>query len=290
MTPIVKQWIEIFSTYGWVLLLVLMERVWFIYKQPLLREGLTSDIIYTYQNLLLQLLIAASAPVALENILAAHIALNFFPAHSGFLQGSLAQQALWINLVALVIVGEVAFYTAHYFAHKIPFLWEFHRVHHSSVTLDSLSTSRFHIFDRLLFNFPLIIFMVYAAARLEAIVIYYLFRAFMDRYIHSNINGPRWVHKLMISSPHFHRWHHCPDPAVRDHNYSGDFIFMDVLFGTAYDPDPKDKPPPNKFGEPSYSNDFLVQQVMPFIHLYRRFSKSVFKQKDNSSAQDVLGK
>jgi len=270
----IHYWLDLFSTYGWVLIIIVMERIWYIYRQPLLRKGLISDIIYTYQNIIIQVVLAASAPVVIESIIANGVASHFFPTQgNGLLQGALTHQPLWLNLLALVLVGEIAFYTVHYTFHKVPILWEFHRVHHSSVILDSFSTSRFHIFERILFTAPTIICMLYFGARLEAIVIYMLFRSFMDRYIHSNINGPRWTHKFMLSSPHFHRWHHAVDREAWDKNFSGDFIFLDVLFGTAYDPDPKDKPPPHEFGDPNYSHNFFVQQVMPFITIYQRFRK-----------------
>jgi len=272
-----KYWLGLFSSYGWVLVILGMERIWYIYKQPLWRPGLISDVLYTYQNVALQWLFWAKTPIVVEGILTVFIATHFFPAQGdGFLQGSLADKSFAVNFLALIFFGETAFYAVHYACHKVPVLWEFHRVHHSSVIVDSFSTSRFHFFERVAFTLPNILCMTYFQVRLDVILIYFFFRTFMDRYIHSNINGPRWTHKLMVSSPHFHRWHHAIDPEARDKNFSGDFIFYDVLFNTAYDPDPKDKPPPSVFGEPGYTNNIIVQQLMPFVFLYRRwFSKSM---------------
>lgn len=274
--PVVETIIQHLSEYGWVLLILLMERIGHIYKQPLFRTGLVSDVLYTYQNVVLQLLFATSAPIIIEGIATTAIAANFFPeTGDGFLQNSLASQPLWANLIILILWGEIVFYTVHYYAHKIPFLWEFHRVHHSSRMVDSFSTSRFHVFDRFWFTFPNVLFMAYTGAVGDAIMIYFLMRTFMDRYIHANINGPRWTHKLLISSPHFHRWHHVTDRSIHNCNYSGDFIFMDVLFGTAYDPSPQEKTPPRpgEFGEPgypSYADNIIVHQFLPFFFLYKR--------------------
>lgn len=274
LTDTVRFWIDIFSTFGWFLLIPLLERVWYIYKQPLLREGLTTDVLCTYQNFVFQLLTLSSQPIVLEGILATSIALHYFPATGdGLLQGTLAHQPLAINLMAIILTGEIAFYTVHYFFHMIPALWEFHRVHHSSVLLDSFSTSRFHIIERLAFSLPNVVAIIYLGARPEAMVIYFFFRSFMDRYIHSNLNGPRWAHKILISSPYFHRWHHATTKEAINKNFSGDFIFMDLIFGTAYDPDPKAIPLPKAFGDPNYSNDFIVQQITPFICLYKRYAK-----------------
>ncbi len=271
--PTVQFWITMFSTYGWVLLLLLMERIWYFQKQPLLRPGFIWDVIYTYQNIVLQIIFLASAPIIVERILAKMFAESYFPLEGAFLQGALEDRSILLNFTVLIILGETVFYVAHYLAHRVSFLWEFHRVHHSSLIVDSFSTSRFHIFDRILFTLPTLLLMIYLKARPEAIVFYFFFRAFMDRYIHSNIPGPRWPHKLMFSSPIFHRWHHSTTPPLlHKYNFSGNFIFMDVLFGTAYDPDPKTHPLPAKFGE-EYSNNLFVQQVLPFVFLYKRFKK-----------------
>ena len=262
------------STFGWFLLIPIMERIWCIYKQPFWRWSLISDTIYTYQGFALQFLFAASSPIFVEVLLNTSVQLHFFPSDGmGYLQNSLATQPIWVNFIALIFFGEVAFYTAHYFSHKIPFLWEFHRVHHSSVIVDAFSTSRFHMFDRVLFTLPNLMCMAYFGATGEAVMYYFFMRNFMDRYIHSNIDAPRWTHKLMLSSPHFHRWHHSTDPAAQDTNFSGDFIFLDVLFGTAYDPSPKEKAPPREFGEVGYSNNLIVHQFLPFYHLYLKFKE-----------------
>lgn len=277
MNYFISYWITIFSNYGWFLLLPLIERIWYIHKQPFFRSGLISDFIHTYQAIIFQFILATSQIIAIEQIVATSISINLFPAQGdGFLQGSLSNKSLLVNFIVLVILSEITFYTTHYLSHKIPFLWEFHRVHHSSVTLDSFSTSRFHIFDRILFVVPFLVLIAYLGVTIDGIISYTFFRGFMDRYGHSNINGPRWVHKLMISSPHFHRWHHSRDPETRDHNFSLHFIVLDVLFRTAYDPDPKDKPPPSQFGEPGYPNNFFIQQLMPFIFLYKK-TKTLLK-------------
>jgi len=286
MNSTLQYWLELFSTFGWFLLLPIIERIWPIHRQPFFRWGLISDTIYTYQNFVLKWITLAAQPVVLEGIIAVWLAQQVFPVTGdGFLQGSLTQQSIGVNLIILVIVGEIAFYIVHYLFHHVPALWEFHRVHHSSVILDSLSTSRFHLLERIGFSAPPVIFMLYLGATPVAIVIYFLFRNFMDRYIHSNINGPRWTHKIMLSSPHFHRWHHATDPVAWNKNFSGDFIVLDILFGTAYDPDPKDKPPPKEFGDPNYSENFIVHQYMPFLCLYRRFVKPFLIHSQESKAK-----
>ena len=179
LTETTIYWINLFSTFGWVLLIPMLEKVLYIYPQPFLREGLTNDFICTYQNFVFQFLALASQPIILEALLAASLVGYFFPAPTGgsFLQGSLANQPIAVNFIVLVFTGEITFYVVHYFFHVVPALWEFHRVHHSSVVLDSLSTSRFHILERIAFSFPNVVCMIYLGATVEAMAVYFFFRS-----------------------------------------------------------------------------------------------------------------
>jgi sterol desaturase/sphingolipid hydroxylase (fatty acid hydroxylase superfamily) len=51
------------------------------------------------------------------------------------------------QLFVALLVSDLFQYTAHYFFHKIPYLWRFHAVHHSTKNLDWLAGSRTHFFD-----------------------------------------------------------------------------------------------------------------------------------------------
>jgi sterol desaturase/sphingolipid hydroxylase (fatty acid hydroxylase superfamily) len=88
----------------------------------------------------------------------------------------------------------------------------------------------------------------------------------MDRYGHSNINGPRFT-GYFIGSPHFHAWHHSRAPEALNKNFGRDTVFMDYLFGTAYYP--KDKRA-DSFGDPEFSNNYLVHQTLPFVSIFKR--------------------
>ena len=51
------------------------------------------------------------------------------------------------NFVLAVVVADVAEYFIHLALHKVPFLWRFHAVHHSSKALDWIAGSRSHFVD-----------------------------------------------------------------------------------------------------------------------------------------------
>jgi sterol desaturase/sphingolipid hydroxylase (fatty acid hydroxylase superfamily) len=89
----------------------------------------------------------------------------------------------------------------------------------------------------------------------------------MDRYGHSNINGPRWT-GYFITTPHFHAWHHSTELRAWNKNFGRDFVFFDYLFGSAFYP--KDEAA-REFGEPDYPAHIHLQFLKPFTELWGRY-------------------
>jgi len=63
------------------------------------------------------------------------------------LQHSIARLPWILQFVLAVVVADVAEYFIHLALHKVPFLWRFHAVHHSSKALDWIAGSRSHFVD-----------------------------------------------------------------------------------------------------------------------------------------------
>lgn len=174
-----------------------------------------------------------------------------------------------MQFLLLLLATELVFYVMHRLMHQLPWLWEFHRVHHSSTQYYALMTKRLHLFDELLFGIPTLCTTL--ALRPDPNVVFALvfFRRFMDLYGHSNINGPKMTGYFLVT-PHFHAWHHSAEPEAFNKNFSRDTVLFDYLFGTAFYP--KDRVA-SVFGEPGYTHNYLRQQIQPFIELARRCRK-----------------
>ena len=46
--------------------------------------------------------------------------------------------------VTLFLAYELGYWLNHYVPHRVPFLWEFHKVHHSATVLTPLTNFRVH--------------------------------------------------------------------------------------------------------------------------------------------------
>ncbi|HSH91873.1 MAG TPA: sterol desaturase family protein [Ramlibacter sp.] len=243
-------YLDMFNRYGWMVGVLLLERLFPIRREtPLVSRGWVYDLIHMHEPFLRALIVGGAVAILLP-LMQKHV-----PG-----AGLLVNQSLWISIIAMVVVNEAATYWGHRLLHRLPWLWEFHRVHHSSTTYYSLIATRFHVVDVLIALGPALVLANWLGIRPDVQIGYSLFLGFMDRYVHSNVRGPRFT-GYIFNTPYFHSWHHSTDPEAHDKNFSRVFVFMDYLFGTAYYP--KDKVA-REFGDPQFPVNYFVQQALPF--------------------------
>ena len=258
ISPATQQWFQMLSIYGWIWLIPIVERLIPLKGQRLIRPGMVNDLIHTYHRFHLWTIVNA--------VLASWL-ITYAQTHEGqgpYLRGALIDAHWSLNFIAILFFGHVTFYASHYACHKVPMLWQFHRVHHSSVYLDSFSTSRFHVIDKTLFAAPYLMLVTYFQPDPGMVFLFITFNDFWGRYGHGNIKDPHWLGYFM-SNPKFHRWHHSNHPDAIDKNFSAEFNFLDWIFGTAYYPKEQ---VPEDFGSGEYSNNIIVQHYQPFLDCY----------------------
>lgn len=140
-----------------------------------------------------------------------------------------------IQLVTLLAASDLCIYAYHRASHRVPFLWAFHRVHHSVERLDWLAAHREHPVDgaltRLFANLPFLLFPV----SLPVLAGIAGFRGIWAVFIHSNVRLPLGPLRPLLGAPELHRWHHRRADRT-EHNFANLAPWTDLLFGTYYRP------------------------------------------------------
>lgn len=158
-----------------------------------------------------------------------------------------------VQFLFLVVLLDFVRYWVHYADHRVPFLWKFHRTHHSSEHLNATSGLRMHWFDVIQLTFiPVVLFgLLFDVSGFDAWVFpaALMVGAVFDAFEHANIrmNSQNPVFKawnLVFNNPHFHSWHHTREGAYKDGNYGQAFTFWDRMFGT----DVTEDEPPVTYG------------------------------------------
>lgn len=146
-----------------------------------------------------------------------------------------------IAWIACFLVLDLCRYALHRIHHRVPWLWTFHRVHHSSERVTATSGLRMHVVDFLqLALMPVILFgVVFDVSDRPAwwLPSLMLPGVLFDAFEHSNLlfpaqQGPGWWWDRVLNNPHFHAWHHTAEGATVDGNYGNVLTIWDRMFGT----------------------------------------------------------
>lgn len=153
--------------------------------------------------------------------------------------------------LCLFLAYELGYWLHHYLCHRIPFLWEFHKVHHSANVLTPLTVFRVHPVDTWLFANLLVLFVgmtnglanyafgvstyQYALSDTNIILV-----VFVHAYIHLQ-HSHLWIAfrgtaGRVFMSPAHHQVHHSNNPIHFNKNLGSCLSLWDWLFGTLYVP------------------------------------------------------
>ncbi|MEG4319857.1 MULTISPECIES: sterol desaturase family protein [unclassified Microcoleus] len=231
-----------------------LERIFSLHKQKIFRLGWATDATYFFTG---HFIGAASAIVVtvifslMTNIL------------NPELQSKVASQPVWLQLVETIVVSDMAYYIAHRLLHEVPWLWQFHAVHHSIEHMDWLAAVRVHPCDQVFTKFCKMMPLCWLGFSNQTLVIYALYSATIAFLIHANIKVNFGVLKWFIATPGFHHWHHTKIPQIYNKNFAVQLPLLDLLFGTLYMPTEK---LPQKYGiSDRIPAGYLGQLLYPFL-------------------------
>jgi sterol desaturase/sphingolipid hydroxylase (fatty acid hydroxylase superfamily) len=154
---------------------------------------------------------------------------------------------LTLATVLQLLASELAYWFAHYCFHKIPALWEFHKVHHSAEVMTTLTELRQHPVEIIAFMNLIgfstgIVFGVMTYAFGPGVRPFTLLNgnillmAFLVTYGHLR-HSHMWIAFTgfaghILQSPAHHQLHHSSSPAHYDRNLGFALAVWDWAFGT----------------------------------------------------------
>lgn len=139
------------------------------------------------------------------------------------------------NFILSFLLIDFIYYLNHRIHHKIPFLWRFHRLHHSDRNVDSLTTWLHHPLEITSTFIIVITLFVIFDLPVIVMVIYSIVLGIHSAFTHFNILVPEKIDKYLrkiIVTPNAHRVHHSLDMKEGNSNYGQLFLLWDWLLGT----------------------------------------------------------
>jgi sterol desaturase/sphingolipid hydroxylase (fatty acid hydroxylase superfamily) len=193
---------------------------------------------------------------------------------------------LALATVLQVLAYELAYWLSHYALHKIPALWEFHKVHHSAEAMTIFTELRQHPVEILLVVNLIglstgVVFgaMTYAFGPgvrpftfLDGNVLMMMFLLTWGHLRHSRMwiafTGPAGK---ILHSPAHHQLHHSIDPIHHDKNFGFALSVFDWAFGTLVVPSRTREPIAIGVGaEAELYRTVVATFVTPFARIARR--------------------
>ncbi len=151
----------------------------------------------------------------------------------------------------LFLAYEFGYWLNHYLSHRVPFLWEFHKVHHSATVLTPLTNFRVHPVYMCIFLNILALFIGvangfgnyvfgqmthdYVLSENNIILVFFVYVYVHLQHSQVWISFTGWLGRLFMSPAH-HQIHHSRDPAHFNKNLGSCLALWDWLFGTLYIP------------------------------------------------------
>lgn len=141
----------------------------------------------------------------------------------------------FLEITAGVLLLDYTLYLWHVLTHRIPFLWQFHIVHHADLDMDSSTAARFHFGE-------IFISVIWRAMQISTIGVSPLTLKIWQSLLlpsvffhHSNLKLNENFENILskvITTPRLHSIHHSVKQAETDSNWSSGLTIWDRLHKT----------------------------------------------------------
>lgn len=257
------------SFFYWLIGLSLFFWLWEIINpwrkdQPIFRRDFWLDGFYMFFNFFLFSLIAWAAVgnVAVELF---NDILGLFGL-TNIVAIKLDKVPFWGQMVILFVVKDFISWNTHRLLHRVPLLWDFHKVHHSVKQMGFAAHLRYHWMENVVYKSIQYIPIAMLGFTIQEFFLVHIIAVLIGHFNHSNINVPLGPFKYLFNNPQMHIWHHSKAlPA--DHPYGVNFgislSIWDYLFGSAYIPHSGRDIELGFPDDESFPQGFLGQNIYP---------------------------
>lgn len=206
-------------------------------EQARFRKDFWMDFFYMFFNFFLFTLIIYGAfsnvVVSLFNDLLAMLGIT------NLLAFEVMSWPIWAHLLIGFLVRDFVQWWVHRLLHRVPRLWEFHKVHHSVEQMGFAAHLRYHWMENMVYKGIEYIPLALIGIGLRDFFIIHIFTLAVGHFNHSNLRLNLGFLKYIFNNPQMHIWHHAYEiPQERKYgvNFGITLSLWDYLFKTNYIP------------------------------------------------------
>jgi sterol desaturase/sphingolipid hydroxylase (fatty acid hydroxylase superfamily) len=173
----------------------------------------------------------------------------------------------WIGLLIFFVLLDLVQWFTHVLLHKIPFFWQFHKVHHSVKEMGFAAHLRYHWMENILYKpFKTIAIMLLGGFEPTQAFMVHFVAITIGHLNHANLALDWGPLKYLLNNPVMHLYHHAKSlPKGRfGVNFGISLSVWDYLFNTSYVPKKNPHLTLGFDGDENFPKDFLNQNLSGF--------------------------
>jgi len=146
---------------------------------------------------------------------------------------------VWVRFGILFLLSDFIQWSVHVMLHRVQWMWQFHKVHHSVIEMGFAAHLRYHWMENVFYKAALYIPLTMIGFGLNDLFLLHAFNILIGHINHSNMNITYGPLKYIFNNPAMHIWHHVkkvPESHPIGINFGITLSIWDYIFKTAYIP------------------------------------------------------
>ncbi len=179
----------------------------------------------------------------------------------------LASSPLWVQFIFYFILADFIEWCVHNLLHRVSWMWEFHKLHHSITEMDWIGNFRFHWMEIVIYKSFKYIPLIILGVDSQVIFLIAVVATLIGHLNHANIRVDWGILRYIFNSPRLHIWHHDREMHYKHgQNFAIVFSLWDWLFGTIYYPESHEAPEKLGFHDiDKFPRSLYARLIYPFI-------------------------
>ena len=257
--------------YGLILVSVIVWALELLFPwrkdQPVFRKDFWLDTFYMFfnfflLNLIVLIALSNTASQLFEDLLSlaglSTFSLQLF---------DIDELPLGLGLLIFFLVSDFVQWNTHRLLHRVPWLWNFHKVHHSVKQMGFAAHLRYHWMEPVVYKSLLYIpIALIGGFDARDVAIVHFFALAVGHLNHANLGWDYGILKYIFNNPKMHIWHHAkklPSHVKYGVNFGLTLSCWDYLFGTDHVPYDGRDIELGFPGDETFPQDFLHQEMYP---------------------------
>jgi len=178
-----------------------------------------------------------------------------------------ASWPVWAQFALMFFLADFMQWNVHRLLHHSPWLWEFHKVHHSVEEMGFAAHLRYHWMETIVYKSILYLPLAMIGFGLDDFFVLHIVTIVIGHLNHANVKITYGPFKYLLNNPVMHLWHHAKELPVGNTtgvNYGISLSLWDYLFGTAYTPNENENEPLGFEHSEDFPKTFLQQLTHPW--------------------------